>query len=84
MLSRINSLVKDATDSCENLDLFRLARDLSAFIADDLSRLYIKLVRSRIRSGDTRPLSVLHRKSSFLEVPPDYVIGRRRALRTAA
>ncbi|MEM2878447.1 MAG: isoleucine--tRNA ligase [Candidatus Hadarchaeales archaeon] len=48
MLSRINSLISEITESMERYDLHRATRALSKFILDDMSRWYVKLVRERV------------------------------------
>jgi isoleucyl-tRNA synthetase len=47
ILSRTNSLVEEVTDYMEEYQLHRMARAISDFILEDLSRWYIQLVRPR-------------------------------------
>jgi isoleucyl-tRNA synthetase len=48
MLSRIESLKKEATDAMEIYELHRATRAIEDFIVSDLSRWYVKLVRDRL------------------------------------
>ena len=48
MLSRIESLKKEATDAMEVYELHRASRAIEDFIVTDLSRWYVKLVRDRL------------------------------------
>lgn len=47
ILSRVNSLAKSVKDDIEQYQLHRIARSISDFILEDLSRWYIQLVRPR-------------------------------------
>jgi isoleucyl-tRNA synthetase len=47
ILSRVNSLAEDITESMEQYLLHRIVRSISDFILEDLSRWYIQLVRPR-------------------------------------
>ncbi len=47
ILSRVNSLAMEVTNSMEQYQLHRIARAISDFILEDLSRWYIQLVRPR-------------------------------------
>jgi len=47
ILSRVNSLAEDITESMEQYHLHRIVRSISDFILEDLSRWYIQLVRPR-------------------------------------
>jgi isoleucyl-tRNA synthetase len=47
ILSRLNHLVKEVTDSFESLHIYVATRALHVFILEDLSRWYIPLVRQR-------------------------------------
>ncbi len=47
MLSKINSLTKEILETWETFYFHKITRPLYDFIVDDLSRWYIKLVRSR-------------------------------------
>ena len=48
MLSRIESLKKEATDALEVYELHRASRAVEDFVVSDLSRWYVKLVRDRL------------------------------------
>jgi isoleucyl-tRNA synthetase len=48
MLSRIESLKKEATDAMEVYELHRATRAIEDFVVSDLSRWYVKLVRDRL------------------------------------
>jgi len=52
ILSRINSINRDAEKKMEDCLFYKLCRELEEFILNDLSRWYIKKVRGRIKSGD--------------------------------
>ncbi len=47
ILSRVNSLAAEVTESMEQYQLHRIVRSISDFILEDLSRWYIQLVRPR-------------------------------------
>jgi len=66
LLSRLNSLIPEIEGSIENFEFHKVGRMLMDFIANDLSRFYIKLIRDRVwvsESGKSKKaaLSVLHR-----------------------
>jgi len=48
MISRINSVTRDATKAFQGFDLHHATRTLSSFVLEDLSRWYVRLVRERI------------------------------------
>ncbi|MBN2095630.1 MAG: isoleucine--tRNA ligase [Candidatus Aenigmarchaeota archaeon] len=48
LVSRINTLVEEVTDDLENFRFHYASRKLMKFLINDFSRLYVKLVRSRI------------------------------------
>jgi isoleucyl-tRNA synthetase len=52
ILSKINSINDGAEQKMEDCYFFELARDLEEFIVQDLSRWYVKKVRSRLKNGD--------------------------------
>lgn len=65
ILSRLNSLIKDATEWMENFEFHKVGRKIMEFIAEDVSRVYVKLIRERAdlyAEEKTRNacLSVLH------------------------
>lgn len=47
MISRINTLIKEATSHFEELQLHKVTRAIHDFILEDLSRWYIRLIRER-------------------------------------
>jgi len=55
LLSRTQSLVRDVTESLDSLSLHQSVRSLLAFITDDLSRFYIRLVRRRMWTEKNDP-----------------------------
>lgn len=55
MLSRINSVTKDVGDALEGYMYHRAARPIMEFIVEDLSRWYVRLVRSRTWSEKDDP-----------------------------
>jgi len=48
LLSRLNSVIASATDSCNKFISHKAANDILDFILNDFSRWYIKLVRDRV------------------------------------
>ncbi|MCJ7429498.1 MAG: class I tRNA ligase family protein, partial [Candidatus Nanohaloarchaeota archaeon QJJ-5] len=52
LLSRTNSLIETAHETMEDQYFHETARALEDFILDDLSRWYLKKVRSRVKDGD--------------------------------
>lgn len=48
LLSRLNTLISEATGHLENFEVHLAARKIVDFIMNDLSRFYIKLVRDRV------------------------------------
>lgn len=60
LLSRLNSLVTNATNSLDNFELNMAAKQIEQFLLEDLSRLYIQLVRERISEEDPMPYYVLN------------------------
>jgi isoleucyl-tRNA synthetase len=65
ILSRLNSLIKDATKYYENFEFHSVGRSVIDFIVNDLSRFYIKLIRDRVwvsESGEDKmtALSILN------------------------
>ncbi len=48
IISRLNSLIKSTTDDLENFRLHYVGKNFEAFILNDFSRWYIKLVRDRL------------------------------------
>jgi len=55
MLSRMEGLKKEVTQGMESYELHRATRALEEFIANDLSRWYVKLVRDRLwKEGEDR------------------------------
>ncbi len=52
ILSKINTINDSASGKMEKCHFFKLARELEKFILDDLSRWYLKKVRSRVKNGD--------------------------------
>ncbi|MBI2449373.1 isoleucine--tRNA ligase [Candidatus Pacearchaeota archaeon] len=59
ILSRFNSLVKNATNELENLHPHLAARALQDFWLNDLSRGYVQIVRDRIAENDKNVMYVL-------------------------
>jgi len=59
MMSRINSVTRDATKAFQEFDLHHAARSLTSFVLEDLSRWYVRLVRERvwIERDDPRKLA---------------------------
>jgi len=65
LLSRIESLKRDATVAMESYEIHRAARMAEEFVVEDLSRWYVKLVRDRLwKEGENRDkyaaFAVLH------------------------
>lgn len=63
--SRLNSLVKEVNDHLENFEFHHAGRKIVNFVVNDLSRVYIKLIRDRVwisASGSDKQnaLSVLY------------------------
>ena len=55
MLSRIETLKKEASDAMEVYELHRASRAIEDFVVSDLSRWYVKLVRDRLwKEGEDR------------------------------
>ncbi|MDY6778048.1 MAG: class I tRNA ligase family protein, partial [Candidatus Nanohaloarchaea archaeon] len=52
ILSRLNTLVNEAVDMMDRCRFHRFARELEDFILEDVSRWYVKKVRSRVKDGD--------------------------------
>ncbi|MFO7794062.1 MAG: isoleucine--tRNA ligase [Candidatus Nanohaloarchaea archaeon] len=52
ILSKINSIEEEAEEKMEDAHFFKVARELEGFIVNDLSRWYVKKVRSRLKDGD--------------------------------
>ncbi|GAG87037.1 unnamed protein product, partial [marine sediment metagenome] len=48
MMSRINSVTRDATKAFQEFDLHHAARSITSFVLEDLSRWYVRLVRERV------------------------------------
>jgi isoleucyl-tRNA synthetase len=48
LISRINSLIKEATEDFENFRFHYASRKILRFMVDDFSRIYVKLARDRI------------------------------------
>lgn len=48
LLSRINSLVRDATEALDNFEIHKATRSISNFVLEDLSRWYVRLIRGRV------------------------------------
>ncbi|MFY9605316.1 MAG: isoleucine--tRNA ligase [Thermoplasmata archaeon] len=48
MLSRVETLKREASDAMEKYELHRAARAIEEFVVTDLSRWYVKLVRDRL------------------------------------
>jgi isoleucyl-tRNA synthetase len=59
LLSELNTLVRDVTDSLESYDTQRAGKLLSAFV-DDLSNWYVRRSRRRFWQGDAAALRTLH------------------------
>lgn len=59
ILSRLNSINKDATEKMEECQFHKLTRSLERFMLEDVSRWYVKKVRSRIKQGDEAALWTL-------------------------
>ncbi len=55
ILSRVNSLAEEIRENMEQYQLHRIARSLSDFILEDLSRWYIQLVRPRTWTEQENP-----------------------------
>jgi len=52
IVSRLHNLIADAEERMETCHYHELARQIEDFILDDLSRWYVKAVRSRVKDGD--------------------------------
>jgi len=52
ILSKINSIEDEAEGKMEDAHFFEVARELEDFIVNDLSRWYVKKIRSRLKNGD--------------------------------
>ena len=52
ILSKINSIEDEAEEKMEDAHFYKVARDLEDYIVNDLSRWYVKKVRSRLKNGD--------------------------------
>lgn len=71
LMSKLNSLVAEVTNHCENFEMHLASRKIVNFILNDLSRFYIKLIRDRVwvsEKGKTKTtaLSVLYFSISTL------------------
>ena len=62
ILSRINSTVEAVTEALDNLHFHRATRELHDFIVEDLSRWYVRLIRSRtwVERDDPDKLAAYH------------------------
>ena len=52
VLSRLNSLQQEASEKMEDCIFHELTREIEDFLLEDVSRWYLKKVRSRIKKGD--------------------------------
>jgi len=52
VLSRLNNLKSEASEKMEECMFHELTREIEEFILEDVSRWYLKKVRSRIKNGD--------------------------------
>ena len=52
ILSRVNSIAGEASEKIEEARFHEITRELEEFILNDLSRWYVKKVRSRVKEGD--------------------------------
>ncbi len=59
LLSRINSIAELAQEEIEDCQMHIITRKLEHFIIEELSRWYVKKVRSRIKNGDQAALWTL-------------------------
>ncbi len=59
ILSKINSIEIGAEEKMEDAHFFEVARELEQFIVNDLSRWYVKKVRSRLKDRDEAALWTL-------------------------
>ena len=59
ILSKINSIEIEAEEKMEDAHFFKVARELEQFIVNDLSRWYVKKVRSRLKDRDEAALWTL-------------------------
>ncbi|MEM5798321.1 MAG: isoleucine--tRNA ligase [Candidatus Aenigmatarchaeota archaeon] len=53
IISRINTIIADTTSALEDFRFHHAARGLVEFVIEDLSRCYIKLIRSRLAQKDS-------------------------------
>jgi isoleucyl-tRNA synthetase len=58
MISRINSVTRDATKAFQEFDLRHATRALASFVLEDLSRWYVRLVRERVWIEQNDPLKL--------------------------
>jgi isoleucyl-tRNA synthetase len=52
ILSKINSIEDEAEEKMEDAHFYKVARELEDYIVNDLSRWYVKKVRSRLKNGE--------------------------------
>jgi isoleucyl-tRNA synthetase len=52
ILSRINSINREASEKMDECVFHELTREIEDFVLEDLSRWYVKKIRSRLKSGD--------------------------------
>ena len=62
LLSRLNTVIRDATDRMEKYEAHEANRLLREFVVSDLSRLYLKLAKKRLSDGRNKhaALKALH------------------------
>ncbi len=71
ILSKVNSLIKDVTEHYENFEFHSVGRKITNFVVNDLSRVYIKLIRDRVwvtESGDDKKVALSVLRDCLVEV----------------
>ncbi|MEW6010155.1 MAG: isoleucine--tRNA ligase [Euryarchaeota archaeon] len=70
ILSRINSVAREVTESLNNLFFHKATRSLNHFILEDLSRWYVRLIRGRtwVEKDDPDKLGAYHTLYTVLEM----------------
>lgn len=69
ILSRINSVAKEVTEGLDSLHFYKSTRSIMNFILEDLSRWYVRLIRSRtwVEKDDPDKLGAYHTLFTVLE-----------------
>ncbi|MGC9149674.1 MAG: isoleucine--tRNA ligase [Candidatus Micrarchaeia archaeon] len=72
LVSRTNSLIEECTHDYENYDVYLVAKNLREFLIEEVSRFYVKILKSRIKK-DKKPNTssfMYALKNAFLLLSP--------------